>query len=161
MVVPRWIVRFLHERAEALSQRRAPEFVLRYGKDRVAGEGQVYLRRWWLIPRNRFFNVYLHNMLGDDEDPLHDHMYASLSLVLCDGLVEHRIDDPSKSMVRHQRVLREGQIVYRSSRMAHRLVVRSPAWTVFVTGPRIKEWGFWCPKGWKHWKSYIDEGCEG
>jgi hypothetical protein len=42
-----------------------------------------YLRRWWLIPRNRWFNLYLHNILRDDDDrALHDHPWANLSILL-------------------------------------------------------------------------------
>lgn len=26
--------------------------------------------------------------------------------------------------------------------------------TLFITGPRIREWGFHCPKGWVHWKKF-------
>ena len=43
-------------------------------------------------------------------------------------------------------------------------------WSLFITGPVIREWGFHCPNGWRHWKqftvrdefgSYVDEkGCE-
>jgi hypothetical protein len=37
-----------------------------------------------------------------------------------------------------------------------------------LTGPRIREWGFWCPQGWRHWRAFtsgrngetIGRGCE-
>ena len=48
------------------------------GPDFVVGAYQ--LERWWLIPRNRFLNVYLHRFDHSDEDrALHDHMYLNLS----------------------------------------------------------------------------------
>ena len=40
-----------------------PNFKLTY----VSEPDTVYLLRWHLIPRNRFFNVYLHRMLNSDE----------------------------------------------------------------------------------------------
>lgn len=46
---------------------RAPDFY-------IGGNANPYLLRWWVIPRNRFFNVYLHKFLRDDDDrALHDH----------------------------------------------------------------------------------------
>ena len=27
--------------------------------------------------------------------------------------------------------------------------------TLFFCGPRVREWGFYCPQGWKHYKDYI------
>src|SRR3546814_8204117 len=34
----------------------------------IGGEDNPYLRRWYIIPRNRWFNVYLHEFLRDDDD---------------------------------------------------------------------------------------------
>jgi len=45
---------------------------------------------------------------------------------------------------------------------AHRLVIPEgeSAWTLFITGPRGRHWGFWCPAGWKYWREYeADGGC--
>jgi len=28
-------------------------------------------------------------------------------------------------------------------------------WTLFITGPRYRQWGFHCPKAWKHWKGFV------
>ena len=65
---------------------RKPDFVVR------ARDGSVYLRRWWLIPRNRWCNLYLHQFLAsDDERALHDHMYFSASLMLWGAYIEHTI----------------------------------------------------------------------
>jgi hypothetical protein len=32
----------------------------------------------------------------------------------------------------------------------------APCWTVFITGPIVREWGFHCPKGWVHWREFTD-----
>lgn len=35
-------------------------------------------------------------------------------------------------------------------------------WTLFVTGPVMRQWGFHCPdKGWRHWKEFTAEGKPG
>lgn len=42
-------------------------------------------------------------------------------------------------------------------------------WTLFITGLKVREWGFYCPNGWRHWKlfcsnrgnnSTVGRGCE-
>jgi hypothetical protein len=43
-----------------------------------------------------------------------------------------------------------------------------PVWTLFVTGPRVRSWGFWCAHGWRHWKTFtagprgetVGRGCD-
>lgn len=147
------LARWLLPKMIALSEGRKSDFDIINGEDK-----EVYLRRWWIIPRNPFMNVYLHNMLHDDGDVLHDHMYVSVSLVLDYGLQEVYCLDPESGFIelrKRCRTFEQGQVVFRSSRMAHQLLVRRPTWTIFVTGPRIKSWGFWCPKGWKEWKEYV------
>jgi hypothetical protein len=30
-----------------------------------------------------------------------------------------------------------------------------PCWTIFITGPRVRQWGFYCmERGWIHWKRF-------
>jgi hypothetical protein len=54
------------------------------------GERRPYLTRWHLIPRNRWLNLYLHKFVhGDDERALHDHPWASASLILEGRYIEH------------------------------------------------------------------------
>jgi len=131
--------------------RRAPD--LRIGDD--------YLWRWYLIPRNRFFNIYLHRFAKSDDDrALHDHPWFSVSFLLRGEMLEHHFNGR-----RHIPWLRP---VFRSAKFAHRLeLVQGPVWTLFITGPRIREWGFYCPQGWRHWTDFatldgsqIGKGCD-
>jgi hypothetical protein len=49
----------------------------------IGGKDDPYLLRWYLIPRNRFFNVYLHKIVRSDDDrALHDHPWWWLSVML-------------------------------------------------------------------------------
>lgn len=124
----------------------------------IGGFDDPYMLRWYVIPRNKLFNIYLHNILRSDDDALHDHPWWSASLVLSDGMREVYCPDPSTpggtTRTRH-RVMDQGDVVFRSSRVAHRLIVDRPAWTLFFTGPVVRKWGFWCPKGWKPWDDYV------
>lgn len=54
------------------------------------GPRRPYLTRWHIIPRNRWFNLYLHKFVhGDDDRALHDHPWASASLILDGRYIEH------------------------------------------------------------------------
>lgn len=54
------------------------------------GPPRDYLKRWHLLPRNRWFNIYLHHFVhGDDDRALHDHPWASASLLLEGRYREH------------------------------------------------------------------------
>lgn len=115
------------------------------------GSGEPYLRRWYLIPRNRVVNVYLHQFLRSDEDrALHNHPWWFISLILHGGYYEIT---ESGSRARNA-----GSIAFRPAKWSHRVeldMVRTwsferdqwyekPCWTLIVTGPRRHRWGFWC-----------------
>lgn len=34
-------------------------------------------------------------------------------------------------------------------------------WIIPRNGPRFREWGFACPKGWVHWREFTEPGSEG
>lgn len=54
------------------------------------GPRRPYLTRWHIIPRNRWFNLYLHKFVhGDDDRALHDHPWVSASLLLEGRYREH------------------------------------------------------------------------
>ena len=114
-----------------------------------------YLHRWHVIRRNRFFNIYLHRFgRSDDDRALHDHPWFSVSFLLKGEMIEH-----SFKGIRHIPWLIP---VFRTAKFAHRLeLVKGPVWTIFITGPRIRQWGFFCKNGWRHWRVFEDRGgCE-
>ena len=67
---------------------------LRRPPDRIiGGASDPYLRRWFIIPRNRWFNIYLHQFLRSDDDrALHDHPWVNLSILLTGRYMEHDVD---------------------------------------------------------------------
>lgn len=144
----------------------------------IGGDQNPYMLRWYLIPRNRFFNVYLHQVRRSDDDRAsHCHPWVSLSFMLAGPLGE-LIGTDKKGFA--YRDIEPGAFVFRRATFAHRLVVtrsvvrdavgapRGYPITLFITGPKIREWGFYCPQGFRHWRDFtkgargetVGRGCE-
>lgn len=136
-------------------------------------DGGVYLKRWWIIPRNRFMNLYLHQFLGSDDDrALHDHPWWFVSWIIKGEYDEltpgPRFDVDRDSLKRTLRM--RWSIVFRPADWAHRVQliqvhegqwVEQPVWTLILTGSRGRKWGFHCPKGWIPWTQFDSQGgCE-
>lgn len=133
---------------------RRPDFI-------IGPADQPYLLRWWLLPRNRITNLYLHLFCRDDDDrALHDHPWWSVSLVLSGGYFEITT---AADGTHERRWYGPGSVRIRSARFAHRIELARrdgqpvPCRTLFATGPTVRQWGFHCPKGWRHWKEFCDE----
>jgi hypothetical protein len=94
-----------------------------------------YVIRWRLqLP---WGSVRLHHWLGpDDGRAFHDHPWWFVTLVLRGGYT-----DRSPAGAEH---LRAGSVRYRAALYRH-TVIPDPggAWTLLVTGPQVRAWGFW------------------
>lgn len=146
----------LIDRFIARTTRRAPDFV-------IGGPARPYLRRWWIIPRNRLFNIYLHEFKRSDDDrALHDHPWLfNISLLLRGKYLEHT--------KRGVQLLQAPAVKFRFGPAPHRIELFNdhdtgepiPCWTLFITGPRVREWGFHCLRGWVHWREFTAPGDKG
>jgi hypothetical protein len=167
IALARWLFDKLFHRVALM---REPDFVVGQPLD-------PYLHRWWILPRNRFFNVYLHCFLRSDDDrALHDHPWHSFSLLLSGECVEHTIDAGG---IHQRRWLCVGDIRYRDAAFAHRIELplrqdigaaklqpwrmdTDPCWTLFITGPVLRDWGFHCAeRGWIPWQTFLDPDDKG
>lgn len=142
--------------------------------DPITGEVtyEPQLIRRFLIPRNPWLNIYLHHVLRSDDDrALHDHPWWSISFLLRGHLYEVYTETPSDGPKNYrQRKLPWLRPVLRRPETAHRLMapplVKHSPWTLFITGPRIRGWGFWCKdKSMKPyhvpWQEFVKEGESG
>nr|WP_234797011.1 hypothetical protein [Mycobacteroides chelonae] len=156
----RWLRKWLH---------RQPHQI-------IGGRDRPYLLRWYVIPRNRWLNIYLHKFLRSDDDrALHDHPWWFVSLIL-----KGRYHEVTEGLVRRRH---SGSVAFRRAEWRHRVVLlhgtcepcrgtgvgygkvpdgrwmetdcgtcdgsgetrrELPCWTLIVTGPRARLWGFWC-----------------
>lgn len=138
----------------------APDFV-------IGGKNDPYLRRWWIVPRNKWFNVYVHQILRDDDDrALHDHPWDNCSVILRGRYCEV-VNGPGIPWLKLPPLMRfernAGSIVTRKAEQPHRLelINGEPCWTLFISGPRRREWGFHTADGWVHWKDFTDPNDRG
>lgn len=135
--------------ANAIMQSREPDFI-------IGPADNPYLRRWWVIPRNEGCNVYLHEILRSDIDrALHDHPWPNTSMLIDGGYIEHTPDGAFERTA--------PWIGSRDAEALHRLEIADGgrAVTLFITGPKVREWGFACPNGWVHWRDFVDPNDSG
>jgi hypothetical protein len=123
----------------------------------LIGEDDPYLLRWFIVPRNPLVNVYGHRFVRSDPSVPHDHPWAFISLVLRGRYRE--VND------RGSHIRRVGSLAVRRSSARHRVeLIDGPVTTVIVTGPRTRQWGFWCPRARQEpqfvpWQEFGTGGC--
>lgn len=136
-----------------------------------------FMKRWYLLPRNRFFNIMLHKT--EKNNPrnlyLHDHPFWNLSIILKGGYIEYRFFDQEKwrasSDILIGRYWGAGSFIFRDALTAHRIQLcktksgnemtdilygeYEPCWSIWICGPVRRRWGFYLPEGWVHWRKYV------
>lgn len=127
----------------------------------IGGTERPYMLRWFLLPRNRWCNVYLHKFCRDDDDrAMHDHPWWFISIMLRGQYIEHHTGEvfPDARTIRYP-----GSVMLRPAAWRHRVELPKredgsaiPCWTLIITGPKVREWGFWCPKGFVPWRQFVD-----
>lgn len=162
------------DRLVARTSTRPPDFV-------IGGNKDPYLLRWYLVPWRiwhrearenptpwrrvkGFFglmlpSVYLHCFLRSDDDrALHDHPWFWCSILLHGGYTEHTI---AAGGIHRRRRRFAPSIRFASPWRAHRIELfktpfgPNPCWTLFITSPRFREWGFHCDEtGWVPWRTF-------
>lgn len=126
----------------------------------IGGQENPYLLRWYVIPRNRVFNVYFHIFLRSDfAEALHDHPWLfNASWLLAGDYKEHT----PKGVFDRER----GDMKFRWGKAPHRVELYRDGFdnrveletvTLFITGPKVRTWGFYCPKGFKPWTDYLKD----
>lgn len=133
-------------------------------------EGKVYLRRWYLMRFPKLFSIRLHHILlpDTDRDP-HDHPWPFVSIILRGGYDEvwSPEADEFRRVFKHlwtwsaaQRPKRVRRISHHRSTDLHQITrFHRPggAWTLFITGPERRVWGFQTSDGWMDYKRYERE----
>jgi hypothetical protein len=146
--------------------------------DFVIGEkSNPYMLRWFVWLRNSKLNLYLHKFLRDDDDrTLHDHPWWFVSIIL-KGSYREIVPHSPRPKGLHQSVnwpkfaelvRTRFSVAFCSATHRHRVILDRdefgrliPCWTLVLTGPRIRDWGFWCPKGFVPYEQFTKPGDHG
>ena len=99
------------------------------------GIGEVFYR--FTLMKTPWFNLYLHRLWAPNPHPqCHDHPWWFYTLILKGGYLETQ-----EGVVWTWRS--PGTILYRPAEFKHNVVtLKTPVWSLVLTGPREREWGF-------------------
>jgi hypothetical protein len=130
--------------------------------DRV--DNEPYLERYYLLfrERERFpFNVFLHKFLKSDPDDVHDHPWPFATLILRGGYWEWRpqFDGQGRKVCEVARWCGPGSFRIAQATTYHRIEL-DPAvtcWTLFMPGPKQRDWGFLVRNMWVQWEQYLKQ----
>lgn len=140
-----------------------------------------YMRRW--ILRTPWGTLRIHNILRSDLDrDLHDHPFDFTSFLMKGGYYEttrwvcvdagtvapeertksalhpftaepgHKVGD----VIEHERYHPRFSVIRRKAEDLHKLRLDKPVWTLVITGPWKRRWGFMTREGWVYWKDYVN-----
>lgn len=130
--------------------------------DRV--ENEPYLERYYLFlrERERFpFNVFLHKFLKSDPDDVHDHPWPYATLILKGGYWEWipHFDTVGRKTGEYQVWRGPGHFRVSKANSFHRIELDPDitAWTLFMPGPKQRDWGFLVKNKWIQWEQYLKQ----
>ena len=128
--------------------------------DRV--DNEPYLERYYLFlkDRDRFpFNIFLHKFLKSDPDDLHDHPWPYATIILKGGYYEWTPVFNSKEEKIGEICTWRGPGSFRtnSAKSYHRIELDPSieCWTLFMPGPKQRDWGFLVLNTWVQWEKYL------
>lgn len=120
----------------------------------VVIDGELYMERWHLVPGNWFrkhiFDLRVHHILLPDAGRhVHDHPFDFATLTMKGAYVEMMQDG---RLLTHRR----GTLRFRQADVAHTIpvVTNDGVWTLVLTGPFRRQWGFYVDGVWTHHSDY-------
>ena len=130
--------------------------------DRV--ENEPYLERYYVFlqDRNRFpFNVFVHKFLKSDPDDVHDHPWPFFTVILRGGYWEWtpQFDAQGRKINEVAKWCGPGSFRCASADQYHRIELDPDitAWTLFMPGPKKRDWGFLVKNKWVQWEQYLKQ----
>lgn len=123
-----------------------------FGRQLIGPAGNPFMMRYILFRWGNLPRVYVHKFLrSDDERAPHNHPWWFMSFVLRGWYLEYT-DTPPNPHVRKQ-----FSLAYRGLDVFHRVALPQvlcrdgsygpvSCWTLVVTGPDVRSWGFRCPQ---------------
>jgi hypothetical protein len=135
------------------------------GRQRVILDRQgqdPYLERYYVFLKERTwfpFNIFVHKFLKSDPDDVHDHPWSYATLILKGGywewIPQFNAKGEKLGELAHWR--KPGHFRISSATSYHRIEL-DPAvecWTLFMPGPKKREWGFLVKNKWIAHEQYL------
>lgn len=148
---------------------QCPWFSIRLHKFHRSDEDVMHDHPWWfcsLILKGGYFEETMHESgICHCGEEMATHSYYS-----------HPGYDAKDMPETRSKWYGPGRVLFRRATHVHRVVLDDganlenfeathpgttiPCWTLVVTGPSRREWGFYCPNGWRSWKEFFAKaGC--
>jgi hypothetical protein len=135
------------------------------GRKRVImdrADNEPYFERYYVFlkDRTRFpFNVFIHKFLKSDPDDVHDHPWPYATLILKGGYYEWvpQFDANGNMSCEVRKWRGAGHFRICKPTSYHRIELKPgvTAWTMFMPGPKKREWGFLVKNKWIHNDTYL------
>ena len=112
------------------------EFLIRWLPYKEIGWKEIneVFYRFQLL-KSRFGNVYLHRLVAPISHPQsHDHPWDFVAIILWGGYWEE--------FRGYNKWRRAGTILHRKATDSHNVVCTKPNWSLVITGPKKRDWGF-------------------
>ena len=139
----------------------------RLGRKRIVMdrlENEPYLERYYLFLRDRKrfpFNIFLHKFLKSDPDDVHDHPWPYATVILKGGYWEWipHFDTVGRKTGEYQVWRGPGHFRISKANSFHRIELDPDitAWTLFMPGPKQRDWGFLVQNKWIQWEQYLKQ----
>ena len=139
----------------------------RLGRYRVILDRQSdepYLERYYVFLKDRTwfpFNIFVHKFLKSDPDDVHDHPWPYATLILKGGYYEWIPQFDKQGNKFGEIAVWRGPGSFRvcGADSYHRIELDPSitAWTLFMPGPKQREWGFLVRNQWIPHEQYIEQ----
>ncbi len=139
--------------ANSIMMRRKPDEVITRSMGKAVDEAadvDGYMQRWFLIRKmthSDLENAYLHHFLRSDPEDMHCHPWDNTTVVINGGYIERTPEG-----IFHRKA---GDIVHRKAADIHAIVeIDRGTTSLFLTGKKVREWGFYSEHGFVPWRYY-------
>lgn len=126
-------------------------------------DNEPYLERYYVFLKDRTwfpFNVFVHKFLKSDPDEVHDHPWPYCTIILRGGYWEWTPVIGRNGLVygEVQQWKGAGQIRFGHSTDFHRIELEPgiTPWTLFIPGPKLRDWGFLVKNRWIQHEKYFE-----
>ena len=137
----------------------------RLGRKRIIMDrtcNEPYLERYYLFLKDREkfpFNIFLHKFLKGDPDDVHDHPWPYATLILKGGYYEWtpQFNAQGQKINEIARWCSAGSFRWAGANTYHRIELEPgvDCWTMFVPGPKQRDWGFLVKNRWIQHEQYF------